>query len=225
MRGMKRNGVPTPAALLLRVATASVIALSLLSASSAQTNLVANGSFEEPTANQYWYTYFDWGQFNSLPGWQISYGAPIDLIRTRDSWTAAAGLQWAELDGNTSLGIYQDIPTMPNTAYTLKFAFSTRGDSPEQYDGVRVLWNGNVVDTIIRTDRSLNNNNWIYYTYTVVATGSLSRLEFQDAGPNSDGWGPFLDDVSLVVVPEPASLFALAAGVVGLAARRRARGR
>jgi len=144
-------------------------------------------------------------------------------MRTSGTWTAAEGLQWAELDANNSYGIYQDIPTTPNTVYTLKFAFATRGDSTEQYDGVRILWNGNLVDTIIRADRSGASTNWIYYTYTVIATGTLSRLEFQDAGAVSNSFGGFLDDVSLV--PEPASLVALAAGVIGLAARRRTRGR
>jgi hypothetical protein len=211
---------------IFRVATMAVVALSVLSAAHAQLNLVVNGSFEDPALNS------SWDVFPSIPGWTLSYGPAIEIQRQYSGWSAAHGSQWVELDADTipstgtngSIGIYQDISTIPGTVYQLSFAFSPRpGYHPndEAYDGVRVLWGGNHVATITADGRPLSQPNWVYYTYTLVASGTLTRLEFQDAGLYNNTYGAYIDDVRLQLVPEPASLIALATGVVGLVARRR----
>jgi hypothetical protein len=215
---------------IFRVATMAVVALSVLSAARAQLgpNLVVNGSFEDPVVN----SPSGWDVFPSIPGWTLSYGPAIEIQRQYNGWSAAHGSQWVELDADTipptgtngSIGIYQDIPTIPGAVYQLSFAFSPRpGYHPndEPYDGVRVLWGGNHVATITADGRPLSQPNWVYYTYTLVASGTLTRLEFQDAGLYNNTYGAYIDDVRLYLVPEPASLIALATGVVGLVARRR----
>ena len=211
---------------IFRVATMAVVALSVLSAAHAQPNLVVNGSFEDPALNS------SAAVFPSIPGWTLSYGPAIEIQRQNYGWSAAHGSQWVELDADTipptgtngSIGIYQNIPTTPGAVYQLSFAFSPRpGNRPdnEPYDGVRVLWGGNHVATITADGRRLSRPNWVYYTYTLVASGTLTRLEFQDAGLYNNTYGAYIDDVRLQLVPEPASLIALATGVVGLVARRR----
>ena len=207
---------------IFRVATMAVVALSVLSAARAQLgpNLVVNGSFEVPVVIQ-----GAWDYFPSIPGWTLSYGPAIEIQCQYRGWSAAHGRQWVELDSNASSGIYQNIPTTPGAVYQLSFAFSPRPrnnpNDTEPYDGVRVLWGGNHVATITADGRPLSQPNWVYYTYTLVASGTLTRLEFQDAGAYSNSFGAFIDDVRLELVPEPASLIALATGVVGLVARRR----
>ena len=211
---------------IFRVAATAVVAISALSAACAQVNLIVNGSFEEPALSS------SWDVFPSIPGWALSYGPAIEIQHQSGGWSAAHGSQWVELDADTippthtngSIGIYQVISTTPGAIYQLSFAFSPRpGYHPndEAYDGVRVLWGGNLVATITADGRSLSQPNWVYYTYTLVASGTLTRLEFQDAGQYDNTYGAFIDDVQLILVPEPASLFVLATGVVSLAARRR----
>ena len=203
---------------IFRVATMAVVALSVLSAAHAQVNLVVNGSFEDPALTS------SWDVFPSIPGWTLSYGPAIEIQHQYSGWSAAHGSQWVELDSTGSSGIYQNIPTTPGAVYQLSFAFSPRpGYHPndEPYDGVRVLWGGNHVATITADGRPLSQPNWVYYTYTLVASGTLTRLEFQDAGLYNNTYGAYIDDVRLYLVPEPASLIALATGVVGLVARRR----
>ena len=168
---------------IFRVATMAVVALSVLSAACAQLgpNLVVNGSFEDPVVT----SPIRWDIFPSIPGWTLSYGSGIEIQRQYNGWSAAHGSQWVELDARGSIGIYQNIPTTSGAVYQLSFAFSPRPENRpdnEAYDGVRVLWGGNHVATITADGRSLSQPNWVYYTYTLVASGTLTRLEFQDAG-------------------------------------------
>ena len=71
---------------------------------------------------------------------------------------------------------------------------------------------------------------WIYETIHVTAPDALARLEFLSttgAMPGAQGvatfYGPAIDDVSVVSVPEPGSLVLLFAGSAIFAPRRRTR--
>lgn len=61
---------------------------------------------------------------------------------------------------------------------------------------------------------------WHRYTATITATSKSTDL-FIHAGPDRQG-GSIIDDISVTTVPEPASLSALALGVVAMLRRRRA---
>ena len=70
----------------------------------AQTNVVANGGFEDPR--------------NFLQGWDSVYGAGGLLV----SPTAAEGRNFAMVTGN----LYQDLPTVPGKVYRLRYAVARR---------------------------------------------------------------------------------------------------
>ncbi|HLF27899.1 MAG TPA: DUF642 domain-containing protein [Anaerolineae bacterium] len=169
-----------------------LLALPPVSTLQATTNLVENGSFEQPALSQNSFQYL-----GSIPGWALSEGTAIEVQNRIQGWPAAEGYQLVELDSTSSSGIYQDIPTTPGAAYLLRFAFSPRPGRTASDNVLEVNWNGARLGELISEDGSdLATTAWTYYTFTVVASSGASRLEFADRGV-SNSFGAFVDDVSL----------------------------
>ena len=188
-------------------------------------NLVLNGSFEDPAvANA-----AKWDVYQSIPGWQLARGQMIEVQRNVRGWSAASGNQWVELDADidgpgggqngeaASSAIFQDIATQPGDLYELRFAFSPRPGVVD--NALEVKWDGKVIDVISGDGNGRSDADWRYNSYFVAPSGDLTRLEFGDLS-TSDSLGTFLDDISLVPVPEPAGLVLLSAGSVLLLPRR-----
>jgi len=180
-------------------------------------NIVVNGGFEEPvvTNAEDWDIYASW----EISGWSVEWmpsvpaswsgetrpsDAYIELQRLVLDWTAIEGSQWAELDSDwdgptnglnnepASIKIYQDLVTVPGGEYQLKFYFSPRPNTDASNNVLKITWDGTDIDTISLAGGS--DTIWTYHTYTLTATGYITRLEFADMG-TSDALGPLLDDV------------------------------
>jgi predicted ribosomally synthesized peptide with SipW-like signal peptide len=183
-------------------------------------NYVQNGSFENPevTHSTKW-DIFPSGYSGLI--WTVEWRS--DVPSTYKGWTrpnpalqelhegvlgsAYDGDQYTELDsdwnghnGNlnnepASTKIYQDIATVPGQKYQLRFAFSPRPNTVNTQNKLEVKWNGVIVD-VIGPIAGGGSINWTVYTYDVIASGPITRLEFTDLG-NADSMGTFLDDVRL----------------------------
>jgi hypothetical protein len=164
-------------------------ALALLgtpSPSSAATDLILNGSFEEP--NQYG----GWNVYGSIPGWTTISGPGIEMGYVGlYGLTEADGNQVVELDSYGNSGMRQTVATTPGQQYTLTFRTGMRG-WPET-NQIDVYWNGALLDSI-----SPNWTEMRVHTYTVTATDTSTDLDFYGGGIN-DSYGSMLDDVTLVV--------------------------
>ncbi|MEB3357750.1 MAG: lectin-like protein [Synechococcales bacterium] len=155
---------------------------------------------------------FSNGRWNDLGGNQHRRGiVEIDLTpegiqvdkRVNQFGAAADGQSWVELDsygpngGNS--GMMQEIDTEAGTAYQLSFAYTPRAGVSADSNVIKVLWNGEIIDTI--TGAGASQNTWQTYTYTVEGgVNDKTALEFQAAGV-SDNVGGFIDDVKVFKLP------------------------
>ena len=180
-------------------------------------NLLLNTDFEIPVVA----TAQNWDIYDSgVAGWNVDWVSSQTSYKgyTRPAiakmelhgknWEPAAkGNQYAELDGSwfgpsgslsgepASVTIWQDVVTVPNQKYELKFSFAARPNTPAADNKLGVQWDGQVI-AIIGPRAGNGHTEWEDYTYTVTATGDSTRLEFTDLGtPNS--LGTFLDNISL----------------------------
>lgn len=168
----------------------------------AQETLIVNGDFEAPVVP----LRLRWMTFTSgdrMPGWQVQRNS-VDVHRAADI-QPAAGRQSLDLTGSPGQGwIHQDIRTVPETAYVLRFAVAGNPNAilkndPNEPDvkHLTVRWNGQSLATpaFDVRGRTASNPGWVYLTYTVYATSTRSRLEF---GSHTGTYcGPMIDDVSL----------------------------
>jgi hypothetical protein len=77
------------------------------------------------------------------------------------------------------------------------------------------------VDSVSDSITLDSNDPYTLFTYNwTPAVNTQSKIVFENIN-SDDNLGLFLDDVKLEVVPEPATMFALGAGLAALAARRR----
>ncbi len=180
----------------------------------AQANVV-NGSFESFGGS---------GNSNigqGLTGWTIS-GGGIDIVNT-SYWQAGAGVTSISLGWTSPATISQTVATTSGQAYDLSFLMAAEIFGGSALRTMDVLWNGNIVATpsFAYTGQGPTNMGWELNSVQVVGTGS-DLLEFRSTTTAQSNYGPALDDVRLTaVVPEPASMSALALGAFAFLRKRR----
>lgn len=150
-------------------------------------NIVDNNSFESPNVLDGW----AWS-YGSIPGWNPVYSGGTIKVLDLAGTNPAHGSQHVELDTLSQRGIYQDLATTPGATYTLRFAFAARPGTSAGDNVLGVVWGGQPVATL-----STASSTWVYYTYTVVASSSTTRLQFNDLGI-ANNQGTWLDHVTVV---------------------------
>ncbi|MES2635783.1 MAG: hypothetical protein V4605_00560 [Pseudomonadota bacterium] len=188
----------------------TVLAL-LSAASSANANLIQNGSFEDTIQNN-----GTWNVYNSINGWSTTSGAGIE-VRNNVEGTASHGLNFVELDSHNNSAMQQTVATSPGSLYELLFDYSPRVNQPAATNGIAVFWNGTLLAEITGTGGV--SNLWVSQHFFVTGTGN-DVLGFAATGTN-DSFGGNIDYLQLNAVPTPAAawLFASALGLFGFARR------
>jgi hypothetical protein len=171
---------------------------------SAGPNLIVNGSFESPdiptgTADI----------FPSIPGWSFAprAGATSSGIEIQDHSSGApaagAGDQFVELDSDGPYRIYQDVATQAGSTYQLEFLYSARPNTAAVENQFQVT--AGLATLVIGPLPSGTETNWLTGTLVFVASGSTSRIEFLDLGPQQaeGGIGAYIDEVSLAPASRP----------------------
>jgi len=237
-----------------RTAAMTLVALSALSAASAQ-NLVQDPSFETTISNNTFGsppTTWSAGQSFGGGAWEVISGS-IDLVRVPGFGgpPGPGNDQFVELNGDNPGAIRQQVTVSQDGLYDFSFfyggyaATESGGTPASNYElraRARIVDSGGGVVHSADVAWSIDaaggvNGSWIDTPYTAqfVLSAGTYYVEFETlhlGGVDSNGntipnyFGPRIDSVNLSLVPEPASMVALGAGLTGLLGlrRRRARG-
>ena len=164
-------------------------------------NIVANGGFE-----------------NGLTGWSASGWNATSNVQGITS--AYAGQQFATTGCTSSFCLLtQTLATTAGQRYDLSFAFNPGIDVTYDRAETRILWNGLEI-----ADLGTGPEGWVTYNISgLLATASSTVLEF--AGFQIPAYNG-LDAVSVMAIPEPASLALLTLALAGIGlSRRKVQGR
>lgn len=218
-------------AAFLRIAALAGVALAISSAP-AQANLITNGSLEfgSGDAPNGGFVILDEGS-TSITGWTVGeFGVDWD----NQFWQAAEGTHSVDLNGNLGPGsLRQVISTDIGQQYLLSFALS---GNPQ-----RIFETGEPTGTVslaVSADGTLGtfffdvlptqtvaNMNWVEKTLKFSATSITTQIAFQSTTASNCCYGPVLDNVSVVPVPEPSAVTLIGMAVLSLFGFRRMRGR
>jgi hypothetical protein len=200
--------------------SAAIVALLGLSSVAAAAPF-ADGGFETGT------THFD---STSPPSW--TFGTPGGRWGNNGSGVSPApeGVQFVALNDDGLGSISQTFDTLSGTTYVVDFRLTGIADgTPDQFS-VDVTATGNTPSSY-----AFNTGNAAFFdlppsileTYTFTASSSSTTLTFASTALSSSGaqFGPVIDAVTVVALPEPGSLvlFGLgAATLLGIARRQKA---
>lgn len=193
-------------------------------ATAAQAVTVINGSFELGAPISGGSDFLATNDTTSITGWRVL-SSGVDY--TDDTvWDAFTGDRSVELSGIGSGGVSQKINNqfVVGKQYKINFVLSA---NPFAADGVYravVSATGGGAQLFTYTKTASNSpTNMLYqnYTYIWTATNVSSGIQFRSLGASP--FGVILDNVSVSLVPEPATWSLLIAGfaMTGFAMRRR----
>ncbi|MCH7229012.1 DUF642 domain-containing protein [Haloferula sp. A504] len=205
-------------------------------------SLIVNGSFEQAPGVVH-------GQIlesgsTLVTGWAVVDNVPSTSANANTVYMsegyftnpAGDGAAFLYIDNNnhpgpTGNGVYQDFTTATGQTYLVEFQAATEhayGDPAL----LRVTAGDTTADFILPNLGGYPDNpvfaGWDTYSFTFTATSTTTRLQFFDQGlqvggdPTNGNASPFIDDVSVTVVPESSSAL-MVAGVLGLVVMRRRR--
>lgn len=190
-------------------------------------NLLTNGSFENPSVANGSYIFTD-----TLPGWAIEGDTNVE-IRNGVAGNAYDGKNYVELDSDKgNMSIWQDIATEIGKTYQITFAYAPREGRTALDNPIAVSWgDAPTSDTDpwygtplpgspFTGDGGASGNNWVLYTFNVVANSTLSRLKFGAVG-DSTTYGGGIDAVSVSAVPLPGAALLFGSALLGAGALRR----
>jgi choice-of-anchor C domain-containing protein len=206
----------------------------MAAATSASANLITNGSFESGPAISGGLLTINAPDSTTLPGWTVS-ANDLEVI-TSAIWPAADGDRSLDLNGLSNAALYQDVAALtPGAQYRLSFALSGNpftGNDPvgtgDVIKNLRVTAGSTVGDFAfdvtpyhVPEDSPVADMGWRAESMVFTATDALQRIEFASLDPGNSFRGPALDNVSLVMVPEPTAISTLVlACLAGLYRRR-----
>ncbi len=209
--------------LMKHLALAMTLAFSAISSA----NLVVNGSFESPDVvatsddglGTYWYV----RNGTSADGWTRSGSQWTWLDSRPGKWIASDGEQYTEVESGYAGSISQTIATWAGQSYRLTFDYAANPylSSTNPDDSLRLYLNGSAFAYVDGSDSTTDDLDWTTYAYVFTASSTSTELRFQDGYTNFPYHGGFLDNVTMVAVPEPATLGVLGLGLVSLIRRRR----
>lgn len=158
-------------------------------------------------------------------GWTIAAGN-VDLVGSY--WPAAAGNQSLDLNGFLAGSIFQDVLFANGGIYRVNFQFSGNPAAAPAIKEMRIDFGpvaGSLTDvgtfSFDTTGHDLTNLGWRpeQSADLVVSAGTVYRLQFTSLITGS--YGPLLDDISIVQVPEPAASLLVLIGTFAWNNRKR----
>ncbi|MBP7006599.1 MAG: peptidoglycan-binding protein [Candidatus Pacebacteria bacterium] len=160
-------------------------------------NLLKNGSFETPEVST--------GNYGIFPQATLGLEWLVDWVNVSQVGTAGleiqdnvagapavgSGNQFAELDANHPVKIWQDVPTINGQKYELSFKYSPR---PNVASNNLEAW---VDGTMLASLSGVGSGatNWSSHTYDFTADANTT-VKFTDIDTD-DSYGGYVDDVSL----------------------------
>jgi len=193
----------------------------------ANANLIVNGSFEvgpDPGAS----VPLPNGS-TAIAGWTVTREG-VDYKGTY--WKASDLNRSLDLDNSPGFGgIKQTFATIMGKDYAVTFDMAGNpywdpnlNDPPIKYMGVEVAGQSAVFDFDV-TGHDYLNMGWVTRSWQVTAIGISTTIEFYSLDPvygkYSGYCGPALDNVSVVEIPEPATMALLGLGALSLIRRKR----
>lgn len=210
-----------------------LIFLALGVAASLRANLLANSSFETvagtcPSPGSGFYSVFPPPGTQCITGWDV---VSEDVHYMGTFWQAADGIRSIDLDGavGSSGGVQQAFPTVAGATYLVTFFMAGNPLNSPAVKPMRVSADGQSAEfTFNVTGKTLANMGWTQQTWTFVADDQNAALTFQSLTQERgllEGWGPVLDNVSVVEVgdtsiPEPGTWFIVTSGILSLSLLR-----
>jgi choice-of-anchor C domain-containing protein len=157
----------------------------------AGTNLVMDGSFENPSISNG--TYYGGSHVGA---WSVLSGS-VD-VTAAPYWYPANGTRSLDMSGFTAGAISQSVPTTPGAAYTLSFAAAANFNCAPTVKTLVVSWDGVAIATIhtTATGHTAQNMGWEPRSYQVTASSTSSVLQF--SSETNTACGPVIDAVSVV---------------------------